>query len=410
MKFTDRSINALKSRGERYEVWENGRTGFGLRVAPSGRKSWLYMFRFAGKARRMTLGVYPEIGLADAGVMLAQAKQKLATGRDPATEIVDSRRAERQAETVDELFREYLEKYARPRKRSAHEDERCFKKDVLPYWGSRKAKSITRREAILLIDRIMDRDAPIMANRVQAVARRVFAFGVDRDILDINPFFGIKRPAKETRRDRVLSDEEIRKFWNGLQAARMSESARLAFKLLLTTIQRRSEVVEATWSEFDIPKRVWTISAARTKNGIVHTVPLSDAALELLGAIKKNGGDATWLFPSPRLQDKPIDRGLINHCLAANRDVIGVSNLRPHDLRRTGASQMTAMGIPRLVVGKILNHTDNEITGVYDRHQYDQEKRHALNAWGAHLSGILSGESATGNVVPLPLAAGNEPA
>jgi integrase len=400
MRFTDKSINALKSRGERYEVWEDGRTGFGLRVAPSGRKSWLYMFRFAGKARRMTLGVYPEIGLADAGIMLAQAKHKLASGRDPGTEIVDSRKAERQAETVDELFREYLEKYAKPRKRSAHEDERCIEKDVLPYWGSRKAKSITRREGILLLDRIVDRDAPIMANRTLAVVRRVFAFGVDRDILDANPFLGIKPPAKETRRDRVLNDDEIRAFWNGLQSAHMPESARLAIKLLLTTIQRRGEVVEATWSEFDIPKRIWTISASRTKNGIVHTVPLSEAALELLAAIKKDGDDAKWLFPSPRLKDKPIGRGLINHCLAANREVIGVRNLRPHDLRRTGASQMTAMGIPRLVVGKILNHADREVTGVYDRHQYDQEKRHALDVWGARLKTIVSGEPAT-NVVLL---------
>ncbi len=318
--------------------------------------------------------------------------------------MVEARRAERQAETVQDLVDEYLAKYARPRKRTADEDERCLKKDILPYWGDRKAKSITRREAIVLLDTIVDRGSPIMANRTLADVRRVFAFGVERDILEVNPLLGIKPPAKEIRRDRILSDEEIMKFWSGLDRARMSEPVRLALKLLLVTIQRRSEVVEATWSEFDLSNRIWTIGAERTKNGIVHTVPLSEPALELLDAIKEIGGGARWVFPSDRLEDRPIGRRLINHCLTVNRETIEVNNLRPHDLRRTGASQMTTMGIPRLVVSKILNHADREVTGVYDRHSYDQEKRHALDAWGRRLSEIVSGRAATavGNVVELP--------
>ena len=110
------------------------------------------------------------------------------------------------------------------------------------------------------------------------------------------------------------------------------------------------------------------------------------------------------MFPSPRLEDRPIGRRVINHCLTANQKEIGISNVRPHDLWRSGASQMTAMGIPRLVVSKILNHADRGVTGVYDRHSYDQEKRHALGAWGQRLEEIVSGRAATavGNVVELP--------
>ncbi len=404
MKFTDRSINALRPKGERYEVWEDGRTGFGVRVAPSGRVTWTYLYRFNGKARRMTLGTYPHLSLANARVKHAEAKRRLAAGRDPGVEMVEARRAERQAETVQDLVDEFLEKYSRPRKRTADEDERCLKKDVLPYWGGQKAKSITRRDAIVLLDTIVDRGSPIMANRTLAVARRVFAFGVERDILEANPLLGIKPPAKEIRRDRILSDEEIMKFWSGLDRASMSEPVRLALKLLLITIQRRSEVVEATWPEFDMRNRIWVIGADRTKNGIAHTVPLSEPALEVLDRIKAIGGDSRWLFPSGRLEDRPIGRRLINHCLTANRETIEVNNLRPHDLRRTGARQMTAMGIPRLVVSKILNHADREVTGVYDRHSYDAEKHQALETWGQRLEEIVSGRAATavGNVVELP--------
>ena len=404
MRFTDRSISALKPKAVRYEVWEDGRTGFGVRVSPKGRKTWILMYRFDGKARRMTLGTYPEMSLASANLKVAEAKRTLSERRDPGLQLVEARRAERQAETVEDLAYEYLKRHAAPNKRTAHEDRRCIEKDVLPHWGQRKAKDITRRDAIVLLDLIVDRGAPIMANRTLAVARRMFRFAVDRDILDLNPFLGIEKPAKETTRDRILNEAEIGAFWHKLDTATMAERVRLALKLLLVTCQRRSEVVEATWLEFDLPNRIWVIGGERTKNRKTHTVPLSDLAVDLLRAIKDLSGDSRWLFPSPRLEDSPIDRRGINHRLTQNLGVIGISNLRPHDLRRTGASQMTAMGIPRLVVSKILNHADREITGVYDRHTYDAEKRHALDAWGQRLTEIVSGEPAASNVVPLASA------
>jgi integrase len=408
MKFTDRSISALRPRSERYEVWEDGRTGFGVRVAPSGRKSWTFMFRYGGNARRMTLGTYPQMSLADAGVQLADAKRRLDRGQDPGKVIVEARKAERQAETVAELVNEYLEKYARPRKRSADEDERCLSKDVLPFWGGRKIKSITRRDAIVLIDRVVDRGSPVMANRMLAVIRRMFSFAVDRDMIEFNPILGVKPPTKEKRRDRILSDAETKAFWNGLDQTRMREPLRLALKLLLSTIQRRSEVIEADWSEFDLSQRIWTISAERAKNGVSHTVPLSDLAMELLGRIKAAGGGSRWLFPARRLEDRPIPRVTVNHALAAALDDLGLDNLRPHDLRRTGASHMTALGIPRLVVGKVLNHTDVSVTAVYDRHSYDPEKRRALDAWGARLMEIVSGKPAAENVVIFATAGDSE--
>jgi integrase len=408
MRFTDRTVSTLKAKLKRYEVWEDSRTGFGVRVSPRGTKSWIYMYRFEGKARRMTLGTYPQMSLADANLKVAEAKKTLSKGRDPGFELVSERQTERQAETVDDLAHEYLEKYARPRKRSAHEDQRCLEKDVLPHWGKRKAKTITRREAIVLLDRIVDRGSPIMANRTLAVARRMFQFGVERDLFEHNPFIGIKPPSKEVRRDRVLNDDEIRAFWCGLDNAKMPDQVRLALKLLLLTIQRRSEVTEATWSEIDLANGIWILSGERTKNGKAHTVPLSEPARGLLGQIKALGGGSEWLFPSSRIEGRPIDRAAVNHRLAENLDIIGVSAVRPHDLRRTGASQMTAMGISRLVVSKILNHTDREITGIYDRHTYDAEKRHALDAWGQRLMEIVSGERAAANVVPL--AARGKPA
>ncbi len=119
MRFTDRSIAALKPKTKIYEIWEDGRTGLGVRLSPKGRKSWNYMFRFDGKARRLTLGTYPAMSLASARVKHANAKELLAKGTDPAARQLEHKRAERDAETVNDIAEEYLEKWARPTKRSA---------------------------------------------------------------------------------------------------------------------------------------------------------------------------------------------------------------------------------------------------------------------------------------------------
>ena len=245
MKFTDRSIAALKPGTARYEKWEDGRAGLGVRVSPKGRKSWIYMYRFGGKARRMGLGTYPVVGLASAHVKHAQAKELLNKGIDPGAQQIERKRVERDAQTVNDLAEEYLEKWARPRKRSAGEDERILRKDVLPAWGTRKARDIRRRDVILLLDTIVERGAPIAANRTLGVVRRMFNFAVSRDILDATPVAMVKAPAKEMPRERVLSPSEIRIFWNDLDRAPISPGIVLALKLQLVTAQRKGEVIGA---------------------------------------------------------------------------------------------------------------------------------------------------------------------
>ena len=254
-KFTPRKLDALKHWAERYEEWEGN--GFGVRVTPRGAKSFVYLYRFQGKARRMTLGTYadptpngtPTISLAQARVKLAQAQEKLANGGDPGAELVMQRRAERIAETVRELVDDCLDKWARPRKRSADEDERILKKDVLPSWGRRKATDIRRRDVIALLDGIVARGAPIAANRTLAVTRRMFNWAIGRDVLDFNPCYGVKPPARENRRDRVLTEKEIRALWKGLDDTTIANPIWLTLKLQLATAQRRGEVAAGRSSD-----------------------------------------------------------------------------------------------------------------------------------------------------------------
>jgi integrase len=346
------------------------------------------------------------MGLADARIKLADSRKLLENGIDPGDREVEARKAERAAETLAELAEAYLDKWARPRKRSVAEDERILRKDVIPTWGRRKARDIVRRDVIALLDRIIDRGSPIAANRTLAVVRRMFGWAASRDIVPANPCAAVKAPGKETRRDRVLSANEIAVFWRSLEipAIPISQPIRLALKFQLVTGQRKGEVIDAEWNEFDLGERVWTIPAQKTKNGMPHRVPLSALALAVLGGIgistAPDSRASRWLFPSPR-RDGPITGPAVDHAMRNSREGLGTGDATPHDLRRTAASHMTSIGISRLVVSKILNHAEPGITAVYDRHSYDREKRTALDAWGERLEEIVSTQPDHQKVVAL---------
>ncbi|RCX28439.1 tyrosine-type recombinase/integrase [Thioalbus denitrificans] len=404
-KFTDADIRNAKLKATRYDLREGD--GFGVRVSPTGERSFFFAYDFLGRRRRMTLGRYPDLSLKDARREKAKAAALLAQGIDPATKRANARReqsaaekAEREAETVAHLASEYLEKWAKPRKRSAAEDERMLQKDVLPKWKRRKVKDITRRDVNKLLDGIAARGAPIAANRTLALVRRMFNFAVEKGYLDSSPATHVRPPAKENRRERILSDEEIRAFWNRLDG--VTPYTRHALRLLLLTGQRSGEVLQMEWSELDMAGGWWTIPAAKAKNGETHRVPLAGMALDIIRELDAIRASEQWVFPGrnqPKDKPaKPMTRASLSR--AVTRWATG-NPWTPHDLRRTVATRLGELGFDRLVQDKVLNHKDRTVGGIYDRHTYDTEKRQAMDAWDRRLRSILGLAEAGGNVVTL---------
>lgn len=270
------------------------------------------------------------------------------------------------------------------KKRTWQDDERNLRVDLLPAWKNRPAESIRRRDVAELLDGIVERGAPILANRVKALTSKIFNVGIGRGLVENNPATGVAMPAKERQRGRVLSEEEIRSLWRALDAEGLVMGA--SFKLRLLTAQRGDEVLRMKWA--DIADGWWTIPGEVAKNGLTHRVPLSAQSTTLLDQVHAITGSSVWVFASPRKSSAPI----VAIQKAAERIAkrSGVEFV-PHDLRRTAASFMTSMGISRLVVSKILNHVESGITAVYDRHSYDAEKPQALDAWARKFEDILSG-------------------
>jgi integrase len=345
------------------------------------------MYRRAGRLRRATLGTLPPLSLADARELARKALVDAATGNDPAAAKIE----QRAAPTFRELAVLYLDKHA-PQKRSAREDRRIIERELLPHWRAALAHDIRRADVIALLDGIASRPAPIMANRTLALVRKLFNFGIQRALVESNPCTLLSPPGTERRRERVLSEEEIRGLWRALDN---EPSARLvaALRLGLLTVQRPGEITRLRWPDVSEERSGWwwTIPPEFAKNGRAHRVPLSPQAVRVLASLERTGGP--WVLPGRR-NDGPMLETSVARYVADLRERLATEHFTPHDLRRTGASHMTGIGVGRLVVKKLLNHVDSDVTAIYDRHSYDAEKRAALDAWGRHVEEIVGQASA----------------
>jgi integrase len=254
-----------------------------------------------------------------------------------------------------------------------------------------------------------------MANRVHALLVQMFNFGAAKDIVPASPMAGTERPGGEEKpRKRRLTEEEVKTVWTKLDTAAMSPATRLALKLLLVTAQRRGELTLAEWAHVDTEAALWTIpiELQKTEGSTAeatqpHQVPLSSPALELLAQLRALAGNSRWLLPSQykkKKADAPYSDRALSQAVRDNQKHFGIPHWTPHDLRRTAASFMTKLGVPRLHVEKVLGHSTGDIAEVYDRHDYLPEKHAALDKWATHLEAVVNGKAQT--VVPIALARG----
>jgi len=393
INLTDQTIKALKT-AKRAEFFDDDQPGLCIRVTETGHKSWGVYYRFAGRLQRIGLGNYPVLSLKEARKKARAALNEVANDRNPATAIAEGR----QAETFKALATEYMERHSKLKKRSWPEDQRILDYDLLPYFGSMRAKEITRRDVRSLLDR-KAATAPTQANRLRAALNKIFNWGILNEYVDSNPVHLVPRPAQEHRRERVLTEDELKNLWKATEELRPDTKA--IFRLLLLTAQRSGEVRGMQWTELDLDRGWWTIPGGRTKNKLTHRVPLSPQAVWIISGMKTLADqNHTRRQKRNRSEDPPspyVFQGRKpNTCFqwigkaAEELEKKSGVEFTPHDLRRTAASLMTGMGIPRLVVSKILNHVEPGITAVYDRHGYDAEKREALEAWARKLMIMVS--------------------
>ncbi len=392
MALSDLQIRKLVPKTSRFEIPD--KNGLCIRVMPTGKKTWVYRYMIEGTARRMTLGTYPAMPLAEAREVHAKAMLEVERGIDPAAQKKEAKAARKAAPTVTDLLEEFWDMELQ-HKKSGKDQKRLLSKDVLPAWGDRKAASITRRDAVLLVDTIRER-APITANRVQGAMVRMFNFAAERGILEHSPLTGMKKKPEQARK-RVLADEEILLLWDALALDNMKMDiyrlTKLALKMILLTGQRPGEVCGMAWEEID-KDGFWNIPADRRKGGEAQRLPLIGMAMEIVEQTRIYSGDSRFVFRSSHKEDGPITSHALSKAILRHWAEIGIKEkFTPHDLRRTVRTRLAELGVDDVVAERVLGHKLQGILGVYNRHNYDAEKRQALELWARKLRRIVGIET-----------------
>src|SRR5262245_18631407 len=384
-KLTKATVDKLAPGAEDYVIWDAALPGFGIRVKPSNVKSYIvqYRNRKTGASRRKTIGQHGPLltfhkAKERARIILADALK----GNDPVAED----RAIREAATMRHLAADYLEQHAIPKKRprSVENDRSMINRIILPRLGSKKVAAVQSRDIHLL--HVSMKNTPYQANRVMALLSKMLSLAVKWGWRSDNPVKGIER-FQETRRERWLSDDELRRLLTVL-ANHQNQRAANAVRFQLLTGSRLGEALKARWSDIDLERGVWTKPSHHTKQKRTEHIPLSGPALVLLVEMQSKASPTEEsLFPG-NVTGQPLQD--IKKFWKAVITEAGISEYRLHDNRHTHASHLVSSGLSLEIVGRLLGHTNPTTTKRY-AHIADSPLRAATERFGAKLDALHKG-------------------
>lgn len=439
----------LPSAGKREHLWDDRLKGFGVMVTDKGVRSYLVQYRIGGRSaqtRRVTIGKHGSPWTAEkarqrAADLLEQARRNVDPFDAERAKVAAEREAKVKAAAslaVSERLAfstfaaRFIDKYAKVHQaRSWRETEGVINRDLVPKFGTTPLTAIEDADIVELIEALGER-GPSAALKGYKALRQIFAYAVDKERRHLpagkNPMAGIKPPAKMGKRERTLSDAELRLVW--LAAGGLGWPFGPIVRLLILTGQRRDEVAGISWTEIDKEARRWLLPGTRSKNGLPNLVPLSEPALSVVAELPvikavREAGDKR---PDPRLLftttgetavsgfskvKARLDASMLDLMkkeaveAGAGEDEVAALAVEPwtlHDLRRTLATGCQRLGFPVEVTEAVINHVSGTragIVGVYQTYRYEKEKRSALDAWARHVTEVVTGKAAADNVIVL---------
>ena len=392
-KFGVRSIpSSPEGDADQTDYWDETVPGFGMRVSKGGTRTWVVMYRYNGTKRRMKIGTYPNKSLADARDEARNALRLAEDGKDPAG---DKRQLKIRMDTVADLAIVYIEQHAKRNKRSWKKDEQILNREVLPVIGRMRVTDVQKSDVRRVLAPIIDRGAPIRANHTLEIVRKMYNWHIqENDAPIINPAAGITKPGKSNSRTRYLSDDEFKAFWKALTPERLGVRGVAAFQLIALTMQREMEVLRMRWKDIDWKESTWTIPENHAKNELEHVVPLGKFSMRCLRMLKRlSRRGETYVFPSEFLREKQqvdthVRRVFVEKRIIKIREAAELIDVTIHDLRRSGTTYMSKLKVPQHIKKKLLNHVKRnkaDVTDIYDRFEYLEEKREAMVKWESFL-------------------------
>lgn len=408
-------MDATHPAAKEVMLWDDKVSGFGLKVTPTGSKTYLFQYRLggrAGKTRRVTIGKHGNLTPDAARKEAERLSRLLSQGVDPQQQKQDNAR-----KAVDLAFKGYAKTFVddclKVRWKASHKDgDALLRLYAIPVLGSKPLHEINRADIRAVLQKAKGKVGS--SRNLFAVLRRLFRWAVSEGDIEVSPLTGMEPPPLPTKRDRVLSDAELKLVWQATE--KLGYPFGPFVRMLIITGQRLEEVSALEWSELEKAASMWTLPADRAKNATASLVPLSTLAANELDALAKrtkrkdgwprkgfvfstNGETSISGYSKAKLR-----LGKEIAALAKDDDEIGtIGPWRFHDLRRTLATGMQRLGVRFEVTEAILNHVSGSksgVAGVYQRHDWGPEKKAALQAWSDHVAGLLT-EKHTTNVVAL---------
>lgn len=375
---------------------------------------WRFRYKMAGKARVMLIGYYSSISLAKAREIAKELSARVALGHDVAgekqerkAEALKKMEEEKHALRVSELTAEYFERQILTRWKNPDILRRRIDKDINPNIGHLRIEDVRPFHIDDMLQKIVQRGAPTIANDVLRWTRRIFDYGIKRHMLETNPtgaFEIADAGGQEQSRERWLSREELVQFFQTMPKTKgFSRQNELTMKLILVFCCRKMEFCGAAWEEFDFKNAIWHLPAERVKNGDAIDIPIPAPALEWLQELHCMSCNSKWVLPARKMQHRMIphiQESTLSVALGKIKaNMPNVPNFTIHDFRRTARSHLAALGIDPIVAERCLNHRIKGVEGIYNRYQYFDERKAALGLWNNLLVSLEKGENY--NVTPL---------
>lgn len=397
MPLTVKKIEKLKAEDKLYRIADS--KGLCLEVPPKGNKRWRYRYRYEGKPKMVSLGVWPDISLAEARTKRRAMRQALDEGVDPAVAIKSQDALNDSEGTFEDVAREWFEKFKHKwSDNTGSRKMRRLETHVFPLIGSIPIEKVDAPQVRKVLLRMQSLDKLHSGHRVRALVGEVMRYAIAMGMATYNPcpdLIGVLPPVEVKHRAAITDPDQIGALLRAIDTYQGSHATRCALKLAAMTFVRPGELRQAEWPEVDLDNKEWRIPAEKMKMKRPHIVPLSRQAVEVLTELQLLTGHGQYLFPSERTNDRPMSNNTVLSAL--RRMGYGKDEMSGHGFRSMASTNLNEMGYPPDHIERQLAHAERDkVRATYNHAEYLPERKKMMQAWADYLDDLKE----KGKVVP----------
>jgi integrase len=390
MALTDTALKALKPRDKPYTVSDE--RGLYVEVFPSGGIVWRVRYRIAGRREKLTLGKYPALTLKNARLKRDEAAHAAAMDQSPAQQKQLAKQAAADSTTVAEFGERFFREIVARDRKDTTIPRRYFDKAIVPAIGGTPVRNVTTEEVRAIIWKKKDEGFDAAAGNIRGVLKRLFDYAITAGLVTVNPVLALpmRHVHKAKSRERALSPDEVRVFLKAAFESNIRRQFKIGLHLILLTMVRKSELLLARWEHVDFEQAEWHIPAEHSKTGKPHIVFLSRQSIALFKELQALAGGSALVMPGRGSLSKPFAHNAINTALKTALQGQDIPAFTVHDLRRTASTLLHEKGWASDVVEKALNHTIGGVRGVYNRAEYEPQRRDMLQFWADYIDQLMT--------------------